>query len=296
MFDLDCFLFVLFLSALQGCGGIPRDALKLNRMTLEEKRLQTRYFDTSDETKILSASREVLQDLGFELDESEADLGLVAGSKDPDTTKAGHVLLAAILTGLSDIPDTYRQRIRISVVSSPAEEDANRTSVRVSFQRIVWDNYGRISKLEGLHVPELYRGFFDKFSRALSLKAHGGGYESSRSQVLAARGGRIKLRNIQSRIFDTTDKVKTLCAVMATLQDLGFMIRQADEALGSVRAIKLDCSAVRLTVNVRSQGETQMRVHVNARYNLKAIEESELYRRFFAALEDSMFLTAHTVE
>jgi hypothetical protein len=83
---------------------------------------------------------------------------------------------------------------------------------------------------------------------------------------------------------------------MATLQDLGFMIGQADEALGSVRAIKLDCSAVRITVNVRSHGEAQMRVHVNARYNLKAIEEPELYRRFFAALEDSMFLTAHNVE
>ena len=291
-----CFLSVLLILALQGCGGVPREALSINEMTPEEKRLQTRYFDTADERKILSASRDVLQNLGFRFDESETDLGLIVGSKDPDATKAGHVLLAAILAGLSDIPASHSQKIRVSLVSSPAAENAERTSVRVTFQRIVWDNYGRVSKLERLNVPKLYRGFFDKLSKALCLEARGSGRKSARQQVLAAQESRVKLRSIQSRILDTTDRVKTLRAVMATLQDLGFVINKADDVLGSISATKLDHCAVRLTVHVRAHGETQMHVRANARYNLKAVEDPELYHQFFTALEKAMSLTAHNIE
>ncbi|GAI49144.1 unnamed protein product, partial [marine sediment metagenome] len=99
------------------------------------------------------------------------------------------------------------------------------------------------------------------------------GCESSQSQVLAAHESQVKLRSMQSRIFDTTDKIKTLRTAMATLQDLGFVIDKADDVLGSVSATKLDRYAVRITINVRPHGETQMLVRANAQYNLKAIED-----------------------
>jgi hypothetical protein len=34
-------------------------------------------------------------------------------------------------------------------------------------------------------------------------------------------------------------------------------------------------------------------VRANAQYNLQAIEDPELYQRFFVALSQSMFLAAH---
>jgi hypothetical protein len=268
----------------------------MGRMTPEDKRLQSRSFDTTDEGKILSASGEVLQDLGFTLVESEMDLGLIVGSQDRDSIKAGHVLLTAILAGLNDTPPTHSEKIQVSVVTSPAEEDAKRTSVRVTFQRIVWDDYGRLSELEKLHISRLYRGFFEKLSRAVSLKAHGGEEESFRSRVLVARKKQVKRHSIRSRLFDTTDKVRTLRAVIATLQDLDFVINKADEFLGSVSAIRPDHHAVRMKVDVRSHGETQIRVTANALYNLKTIEDPGTYQQFFAALEKSMSLTAHNVE
>ena len=122
------------------------------------------------------------------------------------------------------------------------------------------------------------------------------GCESSRSQVLAAEESQVKLRSMQSRIFDTTDKTKTLRTAMATLQDLGFVIDKADDVLGSVSGTKLDRYAVRITINVRPHGETQMLVRANAQYNLKAIEDPEPYQQFFAAFEKAMFLTAHNIE
>ena len=122
------------------------------------------------------------------------------------------------------------------------------------------------------------------------------GCESSQSQVLAAQESQVKLRSMQSRIFDTTDKIKTLRTAMATLQDLGFVIDKADDVLGSVSATKLDRYAVRITVSVRPHGETQMLVRANAQYNLKAIEDPEPYQQFFTAFEKAMFLTAHNIE
>ncbi len=48
----------------------------------------------------------------------------------------------------------------------------------------------------------------------------------------------VQLRSIQSRAFDTTDKEKTMRAIIATLQDLGFMLDRADYTLGVVAASK----------------------------------------------------------
>ncbi len=122
------------------------------------------------------------------------------------------------------------------------------------------------------------------------------GCESSRSEVLAVSESQVKLRSMQSRAFDTTDKIKTLRTAMATLQDLGFVIDKADDVLGSVSATKLDRYAVRITINVRPHGETQMLVRANAQYNLKAIEDPEPYQQFFSAFEKAIFLTAHNIE
>ena len=106
----------------------------------------------------------------------------------------------------------------------------------------------------------------------------------------------VKLRQIQSRRFDTNDKNKTLRTVMATLQDLGFVIDDADDILGSVSATKLDSYALRMTVTVRPYSEKQMIVRANAQYNVRAVEDPEPYQQFFNSFEKAMFLTAHNVD
>lgn len=118
----------------------------------------------------------------------------------------------------------------------------------------------------------------------------------SRSQLLATEQSQVALRSIQTRAFDTGDKHTTLRSVIATLQDLGFVIEEADDVLGSVSATKLDGYALRITVTVRPRGQTQMLVRANAQYNSTAVEDPLPYQQFFTALERSMFLTAHYVD
>ena len=91
------------------------------------------------------------------------------------------------------------------------------------------------------------------------------------TNALLESENQVKLRQIQSRRFDTNDKTKTLRTAMATLQDLGFVIDEADETLGTVTATKLNKYALRITISVRPYGEEQMVVRANAKFNPKAI-------------------------
>ncbi len=118
----------------------------------------------------------------------------------------------------------------------------------------------------------------------------------SKQQVLAVTKSQVELRSFQTRAFDTTDKEKTLRTVMATLQDLSFVLDKADAVLGTVSGTKLDGYQLRITVTVRPRGETQMLVRANAQYNITAVEDPEPYQQFFVALERAMFLTAHEVD
>lgn len=118
----------------------------------------------------------------------------------------------------------------------------------------------------------------------------------STKQVLATKGSQVKLRSIQTRAFDTTDREKMLRTVIATLQDLGFIVDKADDVLGAVSATKLERYTLRMTVSVRPRGETQLIVRANAQYNITAVEDPEPYQQFFDALSKAIFLTAHQVD
>jgi hypothetical protein len=112
-------------------------------------------------------------------------------------------------------------------------------------------------------------------------------------QVLETKESEVRLRSIQSRLFETADTNKTMRAVIAALQDLGFVVDKASASLGVVSATKLSGYVLRMTVSVRPRGESQVLVRANAQYNIQAVEDPEAYQRFFDALSQSMFLAAH---
>lgn len=122
------------------------------------------------------------------------------------------------------------------------------------------------------------------------------GCATTQQRLLDSDQSQVQLRSIQSRAFDTTDKPKTLRTVIATLQDLGFVIDKADDVLGIVSATKLNYYSLKMTVSVRSRGETQLLVRVNAQYGVHPVTEPKPYQDFFVALQKAMFLTAHQVD
>jgi len=172
--------FVLFAAAvLCGCAtGVPDDALRLSPETLEQRRLQTRRFDGIAESDILAASAGVLQDLGFNLDESETELGVLVASKKRSARDARQIATALLLEIIGwDMEIDEKQKIRASLVTRPATdgeagEDGENHFVRITFQRMVWDSANEVSRIERLDEPELYQGFFDRLSKSVFLEAH----------------------------------------------------------------------------------------------------------------------------
>ena len=132
---------------------------------------------------------------------------------------------------------------------------------------------------------------------AISLFAISGCAVNPTEGVMDSRSGSaVKLRQMQSRYFETSDKQKMLEAVLATLQDLGFVIEKGNLSLGVVTGTKYKGYRVRATVNVVPRGENQMTVRLNATYNVTPITDPVHYQNFFTALEKSVFLQAHLEE
>ena len=174
-----------------GCGSsLPRHILRLTPDSLQNRVLQTKKYEGISEADLISASTGVIQDLGFIIDESETNLGLIVGSKDRDAPpgaiqRTKQVLAATVITlamfmallggqdvGDADLPtvDDY-QRFWASIVIRPTSEDDDKTHVvRVTFQRIVWNDEDKIARRESLDEPEMYQRFFDLLSKSVFLK------------------------------------------------------------------------------------------------------------------------------
>jgi hypothetical protein len=151
---------------------IPKEALQLSPDSLERRQAQTRVFETDNEAELLSASAALLQDLGFNLDESEVDLGVIVASKERDATEADQVAVSIVLAVLFGVamPWDDEQKIRAAIITRHLE-DRNGFAVRLTMQRIVWDTQGQVSETEPLDDPEMYKEFFGKLSKAVFLEA-----------------------------------------------------------------------------------------------------------------------------
>lgn len=135
--------------------------------------MQCRRFDTSDEKKILAASAALLQDLGFNIEETSADLGLLVASKDRSAVETGQVIgsvMVALFTGVAT-PYDKSQRFRACVITRPTDQNSS-VVVRVTFQRTVWNTKRQVTSNEALNKPEQYQEFFQKLSKAVFLEAN----------------------------------------------------------------------------------------------------------------------------
>jgi len=183
LYVLIVFAFLL----LVGCTTVPEGLLRPSEDYLEMRQLQMRKYDTTEQEMIMSSVVGVLQDLGFTLDESESELGLIVASKKADAKKPAAVAGALFLDILSAIGDGYSgtsstgpsltsqqdatQLVRASVITQNSL-DGDKIVVRANFHRIVYNFNNEINKMETIKEPDIYQNFYDKLSKAIFLEAH----------------------------------------------------------------------------------------------------------------------------
>src|SRR3990172_11866594 len=109
-------LFLISISFITGCQTIPKDALTLSPEALAQRQIQTKKYETTDEAKILSACAALLQNTGFNIDESETKLGLISSSKMRNAENTGQIALAILVAALGGgvTPIDKEQKMRAS--------------------------------------------------------------------------------------------------------------------------------------------------------------------------------------
>ncbi len=182
-------LFVLS-GLLSGCAVTPKaeDFFKLTPESTKHRALQTRMFETPNEKELLSASAAVLQDLGFQVEESSTEVGVLRAAKERGAREYGQeilqffVFLVCSVTGKAVIiPVDLQQQINATLVTRQSESDASRFSVRILFYRSIWKGDGHSGdqhispgqqRMEMIYDEKVYHQFFAKLSKSVFLEAH----------------------------------------------------------------------------------------------------------------------------
>ena len=180
---------------LAGCVAQPKpeELFRLSPESPAHQAVQTRRFETSNETELLSASAAVLQDLGYQITESVRELGFLRAAKERSARQygqeIGRFLLFVVSTlGLASgsntlilLPVDLHQQINASLVTRRLDADGSRHEVRILFYRIVWKSDGTSGnqwvapgeqKMQIIRDPEVYQQFFARLSKAVFLEAH----------------------------------------------------------------------------------------------------------------------------
>lgn len=140
------------------------------------------------------------------------------------------------------------------------------------------------------------------WSAVLALALLGACAQPGPGDVLAGGESMLRLRAAQTRAFETPDRYRVMRGVVATLQDMGFMVTGADAGLGTVSARKFTADSsglvyeLRVTITVRARDERQTLVRANAEFNNKPVEDPAAYQSFFNALGRSIFLAANKAD
>ncbi len=163
---------------LTACATVPPNAFMVTPEILQQRQLESHRYDSIKEADLLTASANVLQDLGYNLENSESRLGILTASKQRNAVNPGEVAAALVvaLLGGGIMPISQDQIIRVALIVRPSYDGEGKAmldshQVRVTFQRVVRRTDGSMIA-ETLNDPQLYEGFFDKLSKSVFLEAH----------------------------------------------------------------------------------------------------------------------------
>jgi len=183
-------IFPIVAGLLSGCVQMPKveSFFELTPESTQHRALQTRMFETSNEKELLSASAAVLQDLGFQVEESSTEVGMLRAAKERGAREYGQEIMQSLIFILSIfgqrgviVPVDVHQQINATLVTRRSPTDTSRFSVRILFHRSIWkgdgntgDQYippGQLNR-ELIVDAKIYQQFFAKLSKSVFLEAH----------------------------------------------------------------------------------------------------------------------------
>ena len=107
---------------------------------------------------------------------------------------------------------------------------------------------------------------------------------------VAATANQLETRSYQTRDFSDVGHVQLMQAMVATLQDYHFRIREVDTELGTITAFQNTRRAgtTELTIFIKPRGDRHYAVRINMLTGFKVEQEPDLYQKFFTAVRKQL--------
>jgi hypothetical protein len=181
----ECLLAALLLvGSVAGCTSIPEEAYQLPPSSQSVRDAQTRTFEVPDEANILQVAVALMQDMEYNFDTIEYELGVLSGSKVVDADSlaqlTGAVVADIVLVTLSvftgmNLGGVYAGTddeigLRITLVVLPSLESEVQYTARITIQSELIDKGGRVKKVHMIENPVIYQEIFEKLSKSLFLE------------------------------------------------------------------------------------------------------------------------------
>ena len=152
----------LFFAGCMSDGGSPPPP-----SPMELRSFQTREYDTTDTKLVMKAMLNVLQDMGFIVNDADAELGLLTASK-----------WTGIEHSKKEVKHARKDEESLSK-SLVLECTANislfdkQSRVRVNFQKRILDTQGAIMEASPVEDAAFYQTFFSKVDKGVFLQQEG---------------------------------------------------------------------------------------------------------------------------
>ena len=166
--------YAFIMTALLSACGTPDGLFVPKASTLDIRNKQSKSFAQTDQAQLLQASIGVLQDMGYNIIESNSEVGILTATKKASAVKAHQIVgsvLLTLLTGRYDVNANAvdsEQHIRVTVV---VYKIATGAKARATFQRLITKTNGD-TYVETITDPSVYQEFYEKLNKAHFLEVN----------------------------------------------------------------------------------------------------------------------------
>ena len=157
---------VACVSVLSGCSSIPKDAFLLTPSTLESRQLESRVFATVDEPALLNDGALILQNMGYETDLINTDIGLITATKHEDGSGAAAIIMTILSAGLAS---TDKQQ-KATFTTTPLYGQSNGFVTRLTLQSIIFNSDGEAASVEPVKDKDFYKLFYERLEASMFIE------------------------------------------------------------------------------------------------------------------------------
>lgn len=158
-------LVAILLFGTVGCmsmGGPP----PVEMTQLQIRQFQTRTYQTDDQTLVMKAMINVLQDDNYILKNADSDLGFLTATKEIDVASRKAVFWSTFVAG----DDARWKKNSVVECSANVTQMGSECRVRANFQMKVLDNVGNVVSVEPVTDEAFFQEFFAKVDKGIFLQ------------------------------------------------------------------------------------------------------------------------------